>query len=164
MKFLLLPVALILAFLLYRKFVLLIALIALVMVWDYFQHTMHLMIHLDILPFVSLFVTSEYGLLIAIPFILISGIVPEFAAGHFEMSDMLSVIPILGVNIAFAGALESQFSPTAYFALLVFVFFQVILFFVTAERTEKKIVEPIAVTLLGFIFIWRIAPLLSFLV
>lgn len=162
-RFLILFATFFILFLLFKKIVLLLLLLAFVMIFEGVIHYIHFPIHIDFAPFLSLFITREYGFGISIAFVLISGILPELVVGHFDITDSLSTFIVVIINVLFAGMLANSFLPAAYFAVFLFFGIQIAVAFLVAAPPQKIFIEPIIVLALNLLLIYRISPVLFFI-
>ncbi|MCP3684834.1 MAG: hypothetical protein GY861_19385 [bacterium] len=145
---------------LFKKIVTLLLLGAVVMLVDYLLHRTHFPIHIDLLFFATLLITHSYGLGAAIIFCIITGTVPELLAGNIDISDMLSIIPIIllcAVSLSFTawGIVTIGIVFSIVFAITDFV-----VHLLLGEPPHKMFIEPIAVLILNIILFMRFGELL----
>ena len=147
-------------FLFFKKIVLLTVLLIFVMIVEVLVHHFKFPIHLDFLPYLSLFITAEYGLGISIVFVIIGGMLAEIAIQHFEPTDNISQFLVVGVNIVFSNALLQSFLPSAILAVMAYFILQIIVAFLLAAPNQKLILEPPLMLVLNLLLLWRISDFL----
>jgi len=147
-------------FLFFKKIVLLAVLLIFVMIVEVLVHHFKSPIHLDFLPFLSLFITVEYGLGISIVFVIIGGMLAEIAIKHFEPTDNISQFLVVGVNIVFSAMLCQSFLPAAILAVFAYFVLQIIVAFLLAAPNEKLIAEPPLMLVINLLLVWRVSDFL----
>jgi len=147
-------------FLFFKRVVFLIILLIFVMVVEVLVHHFKFPIHLDFLPYLSLFITVEYGLGISIVFVIIGGMLAEIAIKHFEPTDNISQFLVVGINIVFANMLCQNFLSTAVLAMFAYFILQIVVAFLLAAPNEKLIAEPPLMLVLNLLLLWRISDFL----
>ena len=144
-------------FLFFKRIVLLAVLLTLVMIVEILVHHFKFPIHLDFLPFLSLFITVEYGLGISIVFVIIGGMLAEIVIQHFEPTDNISQFLVVGVNIVFSNMLCQSFLPAAILAVFAYFVLQIIVAFLLAAPNEKLIAEPPLMLVINLLLVWRVS-------
>jgi hypothetical protein len=160
LKYPLIIIGALLFFLFFKKVMILLIIGIILMVWDYFLHSIRFPIHFDGMLFVALLITKEYTFSIAVFFCLVVGNIAEILTGSFEASDILSVIPIILLCYI------SMYLPGIAFVLMgiimsfAFFFMEMGLASLLAEPPHKVFAEPIAVLFINIFFFVMIGPTL----
>ena len=126
----------------------------LVMATDFLIHSARIPIHLDLLLFASLLITRIYGLKTSLVFSIITGNIPEMATGSFNISDALSVLPIMLLNVLSTLLISWNLVLLGVVLSVIFFVSEVLIAMVSAAPVHKVFLEPFIVLLLNiFLFI-----------
>lgn len=147
----------------YRNIVVLVVLLILIMVYDFLIHFFHFPIHVDPMPFASFFVSTQYGLPVAILFILIGEILPEMLVGHFEIADFFNFVPLIIVNIVLFATPPANFYGTAFVGLIIYIVINAVIAFFSASPFHKFTIEPVLDFVINIVLVLRVAPILFFI-
>ncbi|MEK6968379.1 MAG: hypothetical protein AABX51_07155 [Nanoarchaeota archaeon] len=147
----------------YRKIVVITVLLVVIMVYDFVIHYFHFPLHIDPMPFASFFVATEYGLPIAVLFVLIGEILPEMLVGHFEIADFFNFVPLIALIVIFFASKPESFFTTGLIALAIYTVVNAAIAFFSGSQPHKFTIEPALDFLINLILIYRVAPLLFLL-
>ncbi|MBN1502781.1 hypothetical protein JW930_04500 [Candidatus Woesearchaeota archaeon] len=150
-KYVIIASGLIIFLLKFKDIFILLFLGALIMLVDYFLHRFRFPVHIDLLFFVSILIVRAYGFKTSLIFCLVAGNLAELLTGGFEVSDMISIIPII-----FLGYLSLFFSNYSIVVVgILFSFLFAILEFFIASMLNllphKRYIEPMVVLFFNII-------------
>ena len=147
-------------FFIYRRVIVILILLIIIMIYDFMIHYFHFPLHIDPMPFASFFVASEYGLPIAILFILIGEILPEMLVGHFEIADFFNFVPLIAIVVVFFASRPENFFYTGLIGVAIYTVVKAAMAFFAGSQPIKFTLEPALDFLINLLLIYRLAPLL----
>jgi hypothetical protein len=113
-----------------------------VMVLDYSLHISRFPLHIDPLLFITVIIAWSYSTKTAIIFAIITGNLPEILAGSFEVSDMISIVPIVLLSWLSIYLQPIGIIATGIIFSAVFSFIEFLIASALREAPHKIYIEP----------------------